>query len=372
MLGHGRGAVKRETRRCCILPAMPQRWEGGAMPDLLDFDEALRQVRAAGGPIHLLLGNGFSTGAHDGFRYDSLYEEARTSLPKIADAVFQKYGTTNFEQVLQKMYDANWIAEAYGIYHDSAQRVIQEDHERVKEALISAVRSVHPRQFEYQKELVHAEQFFLNSNFRCIFTLCYDMMLYWVMNLHAKDKIFYFQDGFRGQPPEFDKSQNQILDQISVFFLHGALHFFRMEGKVRKLVQNEQSWILDQVEDRIASNTFPVIVTEGTSLGKRSVIEGSSYLEWAFSRFRRLNGNLFTYGTSLSEHDAHISKAISDNCRLKSLFVGIHTEPESQATDLKARVQRMQEERRKVSPEYPLDVYFYDSSTAPVWGPTGD
>ena len=337
------------------------------MPDLLNFDEALRQARKAAGPVHLLLGNGFSLGVHDGFGYGSLYEAAKENLPESADAVFRQYGSTNFEQILQKMSDANWIAENYGIYHDSEQRIIKEDHDRVKDALISAVESVHPRQFELRSEMDRAEEFFLQSHFRRIFSLCYDLMLYWVMNLRAQDGEFHFQDGFVRNPPEF--SGHIVRGKIPVYFLHGALHLFRSEGKVRKIVQKDNRWILDQVREQISQNIFPIIVTEGSSDRKRDAIESSSYLSWAFSRFRRLHGNLFTYGTSLSNHDAHIREAISSNGKLKSLFVGIHTKMDSEAMDLMARAKKIQEERRILRPNHPLDVYFYDSSTAPVWKP---
>ncbi len=342
------------------------------MLGLLEFDEALRRARAANDSVHLLLGNGFSLGVHPGFGYDSLYKAAKKDLPETADAVFQKYGITNFEQILQKMSDANWIAENYGIYHDGEQRIIKEDHDRVKDALSFAMKSVHPRQVAIWSELARAEKFFLQSHFQRIFSLCYDLTLYWVMNLRAQDGQFYFQDGFVRNPPEFSGyiSTKKIGHGIMpVYFLHGALHLFRSEGKVRKIVQKDNLWILDQVQKHISQNIFPIIVTEGSADRKMDAIESSSYLSWAFSRFRRLHGSLFTYGTSLSDPDDHIREAISSNSRLNSLFVGIHTKLDSEAMDLMSRAKKIQEERRVLDPKYPLDVYFYDSSTAPVWKP---
>lgn len=337
------------------------------MLGLLEFDEALRRARAANDSVHLLLGNGFSIGAHDGLGYNSLYNAARKNLPETADAVFQKYETTNFEQILQKMSDANWIADAYGIYHHSEHRIIQEDHDRIKDALISAIESVHPRQFELPDGMMQAEKFFLRSEFKMIFSLCYDLMLYWVMNLRAQDRKFHFQDGFLGNPPEFQDTLRR--GQVPVYFLHGALHLFRVDGKVHKLVQTENQWILDQIRDHISRNTFPIVVTEGTSSGKKIAIESSSYLSRSFSRFNQIRGSLFTYGASLSDPDDHIRKAISSNCKLNSLFVGIHTDVESQALELRSRAHKIQEERDVRCPKYPLEVYFYNSVTAPVWKP---
>ena len=67
------------------------------MTDLIDFKEAQKRTEKAGGERHVLLGNGFSIGAHEEFRYGSLFERAKTSLPRRIQALFHRYGTTNFE-----------------------------------------------------------------------------------------------------------------------------------------------------------------------------------------------------------------------------------------------------------------------------------
>ena len=87
------------------------------------------------------MGNGFSIGAHPDFGYDRLYEVAKTKgIPYRAEQLFDRYGTNNFEMVLNQLHESAWLAERYGL---SASE-IHADHEAVKRALIDAIATVHP------------------------------------------------------------------------------------------------------------------------------------------------------------------------------------------------------------------------------------
>lgn len=336
---------------------------------LLRFDDALRQAQSNKGwqgGIHLLVGNGFSIGAHEGFRYDSLYSESKDDLSANSIAIFENYGTTNFEQVLQKLHEADWIADAYGLYNADGSHIIKDDHNAIKSALISAVESIHPTQANLEEYALENAVTFLRK-FKSVFSICYDLLLYWAMNIYAPDE-YYFQDGFDGMGESIFTGRIRQ-NKVFVYFLHGALHLIREKGIVRKLVRTEESLILEQVREYISKGTYPLIVTEGNPGEKRVGIEASSYLSWAFRRFQNVRGTLFTYGTSLSDPDDHIRDAIIQNFHLRSLYVGIHPEAsQSKRYALMSIAERLKEHRAELPHSKSLSVEFYDSATAPVWG----
>ena len=84
------------------------------MTKVISFRKAVSRATKAGGKRHVLLGNGFSIGAHQQFQYGTLYEQAKNaSLPDHVIELFERYGTTNFEQVLRQLDEGQWLAEHY-------------------------------------------------------------------------------------------------------------------------------------------------------------------------------------------------------------------------------------------------------------------
>lgn len=66
----------------------------------------------------LLVGNGMSINVSSYFAYDSLYEEACKDYDGSLDdediAIFEEFGTTNFEVVLAKLPDGISLADVLG------------------------------------------------------------------------------------------------------------------------------------------------------------------------------------------------------------------------------------------------------------------
>ena len=333
----------------------------------ISFDDALRQAEQAGGGMHLLLGNGFSIGAHPKFDYSSLYDEAAktNSLSQSAMAIFEQYKTRNFEGVLQKLRDAEWFSDLYGI--NEGKESLLKDHFLIKNALISAIESVHPNQSDLPEGTLESAESFLGK-YSTIFSICYDLLLYWTMNIRAPAE-YRFQDGFAGKnPPQFTERIDE--SQILVCFLHGALHLIQEEEKTIKLVRGT-SLILPQVRESISREKYPLIVSEGQSSMKEATIYSNRYLRWSFARFRSIQGSLFTYGTSLSESDEHIRSAIVENMNLRALYVGIYPRSiESERKALEGKALQLQERREAMGTGPTLAVHFYDSSSANVWGRT--
>ena len=137
----------------------------------MPFDEAIDEAMDHGRSRNVLLGNGFSIGAHQQFAYGNLYEQARNAqLPSKVDELFQEYGTTNFEAVLQRLDTGIWLAEHYGMSLVDEFSEMQDDYESTKEALIDSIASIHPAAItEFRESKLESARLFLDQ-FDTIFT----------------------------------------------------------------------------------------------------------------------------------------------------------------------------------------------------------
>ncbi len=96
------------------------------------------------------------------------------------------------------------------------------------------------------------------------------------------------------------------------------------------------------------------------------------YLWYCLDKLARIEDPLLVFGHSLGTSDQHIANVIVENPKLRLIAVGLHGAPDSpsnrtiSASALKMRAQR--EELKKRKRASPLDVLFYDSDSAHVWG----
>jgi hypothetical protein len=109
-------------------------------PPAIAFDEAIEK---SGAYRSILLGNGFSI-AQGGaqFSYSSLLEKAGLPPGNPIKNVFSTLNTVDFEEVMHALQHAAQIEDAYG---DAIRATtFRNDAIAVREALIHAVREVHP------------------------------------------------------------------------------------------------------------------------------------------------------------------------------------------------------------------------------------
>lgn len=129
----------------------------------LTFDQVCEEI--AGKPTSLLLGNGFSVAYNPIFKYNNLKDE-----------VFKKaFDGMDVEEIMLSLY-------SQPKYLDS----------RLKAGFISAISSVHPDWASDDK--IKSCAAFL-KNFSRVYTLSYDLLLYWVIN-SAPELLDKFRDGF--------------------------------------------------------------------------------------------------------------------------------------------------------------------------------
>jgi hypothetical protein len=130
---------------------------------------------------------------------------------------------------------------------------------------------------------------------------------------------------------------------------------------------------MELILEAMNGGRYPLFVAEGTADKKLQQIRSNAYLSYALGKLGRIESPLVVYGNALGPSDAHILDAIADNPKQKQLFVGLFgdlTSASSLATrqSVAALVQRWTQQTAGRRRTYDLDVFFYDSRSAPCWG----
>jgi hypothetical protein len=324
---------------------------------MLTFDEAWKQLDPNEQPA-ILLGNGFSRAWNtDIFSYASLLEIASFGIrEETIRELFKRIDTFDFESVMRTLLSSQLVLETYKAEQDLIKAIV-EDQETLKNALLAAVSKSHPRlPTEITNNQYEAVRKFL-SLFSQIFTVNYDLLMYWARNNNDKPpKGWIGDDGFRagGLWKGYGTGQN-------VHFLHGALHIFESVGGVQKhtYCSNGES-IIDQVKANLTKNSFPLFVSEPTHQKKKQRIDKSPYLTYCLRALQEINGTVFIYGHSLDENDRHIFDSVASS-EVSKVFVSIFGDEHSAASKrVKANALAYFEKANR-------RIEFFDASSVKIW-----
>ena len=324
---------------------------------ILSFADALRETERRG-LRHLLLGNGFSIaqgGEH--FNYRTLL--GRSGIPDDGPIrnVFRQLDTVDFEEVIRALEHAAVIEAAYGEIGRSER--FHEDAASVRDALIRAVHEVHPGNLFDIPEDQRGACAALLRKFVNIFTLNYDLLLYWVI-IHGARGCHRDGFAFGDQTPDGFRTFSLEAD-CSVFFMHGALHLFldNLNDTRKRVVTNHT--IVDDITDTIRrSRKLPLFVAEGTAAQKMRKINSVPYLRNAYLNLKGCNGSLFIFGHSAGEQDRHVYDAIASS-QIATIYFCVHR-PQDTLAEVQDRLFPFVEANpRKV-------VKYVDSGTVNVWG----
>lgn len=343
---------------------------------IVSFDNAMRRVEQAK-KKHLLLGNGFSIALKpDIFTYASLYENADFSAAPHVPALFKALGTNDFEVVIHYLQNAATVVE---VYRPSLVRLaarLRNDAAAIKDALVTAIAKRHPdRPYNVTTSQYAACRDFLHR-FDHIFTLNYDVLLYWALMQTEVDRLnLRPDDGFRHpeDEPDLPYVSWQQSQSATVHYLHGALHLFDRGAEITKYTWSKTDWpIVDQIRDALDDDRFPLFVSEGTSASKRERILHNAYLHKALRSFEACAnpaGNaIVIFGHSLADNDKHILRCISAGAA-GHLLVGIYGDPSTPANQAVVKnAQKLVGDRERRRPKNPLSITFYDAKSAAVWG----
>lgn len=335
----------------------------------LTFDEALGDSERYN-RRHLLLGNGFSIACRPNiFAYGKLFEQADFSkISPTAKYAFTALKTQDFERVIKTLRDASAVVNAYGSH--ALAEVLAADADRLRELLVQTIAASHP---EWPGELTEAEyrscRAFLH-HFVTIYTLNYDLLLYWVKMHVDEGQRPSSDDGFRTPTDDLASAYvvwepEQSHDQ-NMWFLHGALHVFDSGTEIQKYTwKNTGVRLVDQIRDALSHDYFPLFVSEGTSAEKYERIRHNDYLAKGYRSFSEIQGALFVFGHSLAENDDHYLRRIEKG-KLAHLYVGLYGDPDSDAN--RTIIRRASELASRRTPRRPLALDFFDAASAMVWG----
>lgn len=335
---------------------------------LLTFDKALKQ---ADRQPHVLLGNGFSIACRaDIFQYGQLFDRADfKDLDDTARAAFTVLETTDFEVVMRALRQAAKLAAVYAKGSPALARRLCRDADGLREVLASTIASSHPdRPADIEPEQYSACRTFL-SHFKSIYTLNYDLLLYWALMQSEVEPQISGDDGFRQPedgPEEYVIWEVDRTDTQSIHYLHGALHIFDAGSEVQKYTWcNTGMALIDQIRAALAADKYPLFVAEGDAEEKLERIQHSGFLNRSYRSFAKITGPLFIFGHSLAENDEHILHLI-DRGKMNPIFVGLFGDPASKSN--RRVIERAERFSANRPPRRPTAVHYFDVETAEVWG----
>lgn len=276
----------------------------------------LEELENCDGEKSIILGNGFGISydiavGEDNFNWDTLLdlcdiEEGSHIHRLLSECYF------DFELVHQKLNNAIDVVTMYSPESELLEE-LEEQIQTLREQLIIAVSKSHPSAFttdcgpkeqKKRKKRIEKCRAFL-SDFEYVFSLNYDLLLYWVRCFEYK-----YLGG-----DSFDKMDDELVfvrsEDANFFFPHGALFIYRDGVGATKSRSSRANPILARLENNIENGIFPMCVSEGTGEQKLEAIKKNYYLHHAYNRIKESKGTIFTFGCSfLDSKDDHIIKAM--------------------------------------------------------------
>ncbi len=257
----------------------------------------------------LLLGNGASMAVARSFGYNSLLEHARQNglfTPDVA-SLFRHFETEDFELILRIVWHAAKVNRYLAIQDRRTRRAYLD----VRDALIRAVRDVHPTYGDVRQHLAQTCRFL--KSFDTVISLNYDLIVYWTMLFgndtdddHRFKDCFHncvFQDNWQNYRTPYRERINTL-----VFYPHGNLALCReandQEGKIHAGAFGLLDGILNFWE---SGHAIPLFVSEGSKSQKVASIRNSYYLSTVYREVLKAEKQSLTlFGWGIGDHDRHI------------------------------------------------------------------
>jgi Domain of unknown function (DUF4917) len=172
-----------------------------------------------------------------------------------------------------------------------------------------------------------------------------------------------FKDFFWGEDTTFDVTDVAVASNVTtLFFLHGALHLWQRDRDAVTGKWTNSGRDLLQLRSRYSGYPArrPLFVSEGSSTAKLRTIRKSDYLSFAYDRLVHDSHPTVVFGSSLSDQDEHIVKALRVGGR-RRIAVGIYPSGSADTLSQKAIIKKRLEGQ---------SVIFFDSRTHPLGEPS--
>jgi hypothetical protein len=335
------------------------------------FADALAEAKSDTSQISLLLGNGFSQAFSGKFGYQRLRDVAamddKLTSTVTQDQLFEHAESDDFETVIQHLEQSAHLIQLYDATDSSLAAALIADAQVVKDGLVDALTRIHPDSARTVDDAKYIAVRGFLRNFANIFTLNYDLLLYWAVNQDRLQPPVVRSDGFRRPEGVLTWRYPERDDDQALFFLHGAMHLYTDGGDIRKLTAADGN-IVDQLRSNLDQGRYPLVVTEGSRGNKEARIAQVPYLAFGYRRLARLTGALFVHGVAFSRNDQHILDAISDQPgRIQALYVGLFGGHSPDRNAVQIAAEQLAEACDAKSGAMPR-LTFYQSESASVWG----
>ncbi len=351
-------------------PTKPLKKHNESVPKkILTFDDALNQSPTN---KHLLLGNGFSVALFPKiFSYGSLLEKADFSEIKKGRDLFLALETNDFESVVRRLNDSEKIMHLYanGI---PIKKQMESDANKIKQILVDTIATRHPSNPDEINGRQYASCRKFLKNFQHIYTLNYDLLLYWTL-MQEIDDLLNKDDGFRSSAQELEVEW-QSHNKTTIHYLHGALHLYDAGTKILKYTWNRTGIpLIDQIKTALNAGRYPLIVSEGNSHGKQRKIIHNAYLHKCLRSLESIKGCLFIHGHSIDDNDTHIFQSIIKNKKIDLLMISLYGDPNKDSNKMiRKNAKFLVRKRTELFDKNPLCIKFYQAETAKVWDNTED
>ena len=306
----------------------------------------------------LLLGNGFSIAYNQNFDLSNLTKQM-ISANSIISNIFQhlQRGNLDIEETMKIVNDSKKVLECFYWQNKNpifcnAINSLEQFSDDLKKQLIATIQTNHIPNIDNNAK-ISALNFI--GHYNHIFTVNYDLLLYWVLSHNN----YPFNDSFG-----YDANKQLVFQGFAInfkylYFLHGALHLFYDKGNIIKLLSSQNhSNLLEQIKDRIENNSYPICITAGSADEKLEMIKGNYYLSRCFDALNSLQDyNLVVFGTYLKDNDKHIRDVILQS-GVKNIFFGV-----SSYDKIKLFEDFIQEANARGK-----NIFFYDYKSIDVWG----
>lgn len=323
-------------------------------PDLVRWEDLADSEEWTG----LLLGNGASIAVHPAFRYDSLFEMARTDAVEHAlqpedIALFDAFNTTNFEQILASLKTASRVLAAL----QAAEPALRERYESIQRALFQAVHAVHVPWLDVSNDVIPRLHDVLRD-YSWAYSTNYDLLAYWasMQNGGAGFIDFLWGTGTRFNALDVEPWTDHA-SWTKIVFPHGGIHLRRLQGGGTRKVTSAGGNLLAQFTAAFEDDETPLLISEGDSADKLRSINSSDYLSFALRALTEHHGGLVVFGHSLGESDDHIVRPIA-GWTANPVAVSVRPGNDADVVQTKALF------RQRLAPN--PNVEFFDALTHPL------
>lgn len=314
------------------------------MMETITFQAAIQKAKDQQQKLILLLGNGFSIDFDPKFSQKKIIQSAQAQYPLENEEIYTD--NENFEEAVQKFNEHKGLPP--------------EKKQESSKNFIEVLSRIHPNDPDCIRPIQFDQCAKFLSNFQSIYTLNYDLLLYWVI---MKEKLNdEFKDGFC---KSYLKKENYLTwyrdkeGRTNLRYLHGGLHLYQepKNNRIAKLRYLNGKSLKEQFVEAIDKNEFPKVVSGGTSQEKLEVINKCDYLSCALKSLKSADGFLFIHGFNFNPNDEHIIDAIARS-QIEKLFISIH--PLNKLKNIHNSIKNIQKTRT-------VEVAYYDAETAEIW-----